>query len=291
MKKIIFFAAILFFACNVYAQSYRLGFKPANGDKYSTSTNMNMKMVQNMMGQEMEIKMKTDVDMSYDVAAAGENRSLKMTYDRLKTNMEVMGQNIVMDSNDPDTTSPQNKVYASLKGAVITAIVKPNGEVVEVQGVDELSKKLGNRSEMEKEMAKSFTSKDALKSMMEQAFKFYPDKAVNVGDTWTVTSNLESPYKMTSTNTYTLLKAEKNTAYLAVAGKLTTNGAQKIESNGMEMNVDLTGDQKGTMEIDIATGMPLASAVTQNLKGKMEVMGQEVPMNITIDSKSATTKK
>lgn len=289
MKRITICLFALLLTGMLQAQTYKLSFNPANGDKYNIAGVTDMKLVQSIMGQDMEIKVKTDMGMAYDIAAAGENKSLKMTYDKIKMTMEMMGQEIVMDSDTPN--DKESKSLVALKGSSITAILKPNGEIIEIQGTEELAKKIGDISGQEKEAIKGFMSKDAIKSALEQSLRVYPDKPVAVGDTWAVTTLLESPYKLTSNNTYTLTKVEKNIGYLNVASKLTTNGAQPMQANGMEMTINLTGDSKGTLEIDINNGMPLTSSIDQNLKGKMEVMGQEVPISITTNSKTVTNKK
>lgn len=272
-------------------KSYTLNFNPANGEKYNMEMVTDTKVTQSYMGQDMKINMKYIVDALYDINASGSNKALSMTYDKIIMDMDMMGQNIEMNSESPDSTNPQNQSFRALKGATVTAIIKSDGTVIDVQGAEALIDRLGNADGPAKEGLKRLVGKDAIKSIMEGSFKIYPDKKVKVGDSWTSITAIESPYKMSSNNTYTLNKVENGRAYVNVTSATSTNGPQKMNANGMEMSVDLTGDATGSIEMDLGSGMPLKTNVIQNLKGKMEMMGSEIPMTIITDLKTVSVKK
>lgn len=177
-----------------------------------------------------------------------------------------------------------------LKESEITALVKPNGDIVELKGVDELAKKFENFSEAELQGVKNYIEKDAIKSSFEQSFKWYPEKEVKVGDAWTTVTTISSPYELKSNNNYTLIKVENNVGYLTVKSDVTTDGSKKMQSNGMELEINLTGKNEGEMQVDMKSGMPVSSNIVQNLSGKMEIMGQEVPISISNTIKTNTTK-
>lgn len=292
MKKVLFIAALIGITTSGMAQkAYNLQFKPKQGEKYDAITNTKSSIKQSMMGQEMVIDMNYDVNMLYEVVKAAENTSLNMTYDKLEMDMSMMGQNIKMSSDDPDNSNDANKPFKALKGGKISVIVSPDGKVVDIQGAEDLANRIGDASPAEKETLKAFVSKDNLRSMTEQSFGLFPGKPVKIGDSWKKAMTIESPYKLTSDNTYKLIKVENGLAYIDVNGIVSTGGAQKMTANGMEMTVELTGDQQGTMSIDEATGIIKEFNVAQNLKGKMEVMGQEVPMEIKSDTNTKMVKK
>jgi len=273
------------------AQSYKLSFNPGNNDKFDMKSEVKIKIVQSMMGQEMEINMNSNIDNLYEITnGSGENKEVKIKYNKLKTGMEMMGQTITMDSDSPDKDDPKNKIYNMLKESEITALVKPNGDIVELKGVDELAKKFENFSEAELQGVKNYIEKDAIKSSFEQSFKWYPEKEVKVGDAWTTVTTISSPYELKSNNNYTLIKVENNVGYLTVKSDVTTDGSKKMQSNGMELEINLTGKNEGEMQVDMKSGMPVSSNIVQNLSGKMEIMGQEVPISISNTIKTNTTK-
>ncbi len=292
MKKILLVVAISMLTGYAFAQkTYNLQFKPKQGEKYDAVTNMKSTIKQSMMGQEMVVDLIYDVDMLYDITKSDENTSMNMTYTKLSMDMAMMGQNIKMSSEDPDDSNPASKSFKSLKGSTLSIIIAPDGKVTDVQGTDALAEKFADLSLEEKEALKIFISKENIKSMMEQSFKMFPDKPVKVGDSWASSVILESPYKLTSNNTYKLLQVENGVALVDVTGTLSTNGPKKMTTNGMEISVDLSGSQKGVMELDQDSGTAKSSKMKQVLSGKMEVMGQEIPMEVVSDIDLKMTKK
>lgn len=290
-KKLFLLFVPLLLIMALQAQSYKLSFNPGNNDKFDMKSEVKIKIVQSMMGQEMEINMNSNIDNLYEITnGSGENKEVKIKYNKLKTGMEMMGQTITMDSDSPDKDDPKNKIYNMLKESEITALVKPNGDIVELKGVDELAKKFENFSEAELQGVKNYIEKDAIKSSFEQSFKWYPEKEVKVGDAWTTVTTISSPYELKSNNNYTLIKVENNVGYLTVKSDVTTDGSKKMQSNGMELEINLTGKNEGEMQVDMKSGMPVSSNIVQNLSGKMEIMGQEVPISISNTIKTNTSK-
>ncbi|MBK7098716.1 MAG: hypothetical protein IPH58_10605 [Sphingobacteriales bacterium] len=290
-KKLLLLFWPLFLIMVLQAQSYKLSFNPGNNDKFDMKSEVKIKIVQSMMGQEMEIKMNSNIDNLYEITnGSGDNKEVKIKYNKLKTGMEMIGQTITMDSDSPDKADPKNKIYIILKESEITALVKPNGDIVELKGVDELAKKFENFSEAELQGAKNYIEKNAIKSSFEQSFKWYPEKEVKVGDSWTTVTTISSPYELKSNNNYTLKKVDNSIGFLTVKSDVTTDGSKKMESNGMEMEINLTGKNEGEMQVDMKSGMPVSSNIVQNLSGKMEIMGQEVPISISNTIKTNTTK-
>lgn len=289
-------AIVLAFICAVasYAQTGQgatLKFNPENGSNYVVNMNTTSNVIQNMMGQEMKITVISNVASLYNVQDAGENKEIKVTYESLKVQTEIMGQYMQMDSEDPDTTNQQNKLLRSLKGAYFVAVINPSGKLISIKE-NTLESKTAGLSGMEKQMLKGMLGEEAIKTTMEQGFNIYPDKAsVKAGDAWTNTTSMEVPYKMTGTTTYTLDKIENNKAFVNYTNNLSTNGSQKMTMNGMEMNVTVTGTGKGNMELDVSTGMPMLVTLTQTVKGNMEIMNQTVPLTMVSDIKTTVIKK
>jgi hypothetical protein len=49
---------------------------------------------------------------------------------------------------------------------------------------------------------------------------------------------------------------------------------------GFQLTGDLAGDQTGESEVDLKTGMLLKSKMSGSIKGKLQLMGGEVPISI-----------
>ena len=291
MKKIFLSAAFAVIVFSGFAQkAYSFQLKPGENEKYDAITNIKSTIKQSMMGQEMVIDIAYNIDMLYDIQKAGKNMLFTSTYKKLAMDMAMMGQNIKMSSEDDDT-NPANKSFRALKDAKVSMTVTPEGKVMDVKGADELLDRVADASRAEKEGLKNFIGKENIKNAMEHTFSYLPAKPVKVGESWTSLFSIESPYKLSSNNTYKLVKVENGLAYVDVTGTLTTNGAQKMVSNGMEMLIDLSGTQTGSMVFDENNGMISSSDLVQSMKGKMEVMGQEVPMEVKNDTNVKMVKK
>ncbi|GAB3421463.1 DUF6263 family protein [Niabella aquatica] len=282
---------LLFLSGTAYGQkTYTLKFNPANGSKYEAVTSMKTKTFQNVMGQDMELNMDYDINMSYSIAAAGPNKKLSMTYNRLKMSMDVMSQKVHMDSDDPDSSNAASQAFRALKGQTVGVVLAPDGKVLTIDGTEEIMQKLGE-DEMQKQTMKGILGEDAMKNLMGQAFGFYPDQPVKEGDSWTSTITLKTPYTISATSTYTLTKVEGAKALIHTASTLKTDSTSKMTVNGIEMDLDLTGEVSGHTEVDLATGMPLITTTKQTLKGNIEVRGQKIPMASNIDTEIKVTQK
>ena len=258
-------------------KAYNLKFNPANGSRYGVVMNTTTKMLQDIMGQQMEMNMNMDINATYNISDEASNKKMSMTYDTMKMLMEVMGKKIVMNSNDADTSKEQNKVLRSMIGKTISVILSPQGKVLKVEGAEDIIKGLAGKPAQQEAM-KGVFGEEALKSSIEQSFRFYPDKPVKVGDKWMAQVQLNQGFSVNGNYNYTLSKVEGKKAFIDVTGTLLTDSTSKLIKNGMEMIADLAGDMTGTMEVDIDSGMPLTADMQVKLKGNMEVMGQKVPL-------------
>lgn len=294
MKKYFLLAVSLMFLVLCQAQlTYKLSFKPANGGRYEASTSLKTRIFQNIMGQEIETSMDYDMNLNYDIEADGDNKKLNMTYDKIQMVMDVMGQQITMNSEDPDdgeASKAASATFQALKGKTISVTLTPGGKVVKIDGTEEIINSAAD-DEMQKKMLEGILGEDAMSSLLSQSFGFYPDKPVKAGDSWSSSMSLKSPYSITANNTYTLTKVEGKKAYINIAGTLKTDSSSTMKINGIELNIDITGDITGTSEVDIDTGMPMVTTSTQTLKGNVQMQGQKIPLTSKIDAEMRVIKK
>lgn len=243
------------------------------------------------MGQTMEINSTSNTDLTYKIADAAPDKNLDITYNKINMTMEAMGQQMNFDSESADTTNQGSKAFRAVKGSKVTVLVGSDGTVKSVKGADKIAAKASAGNRQTQELLNRLFSESALKSSFEQLFKFYPHEPVKQGSTWTSTTKIASPYAMTLQNNYTLVKIDGDKSTLKIDGKAGTDGSVKFEQQGMTMDITLNGTSAGTMEIDNKTGMPENTDITQHLKGTVNAMGQEVPVEIHIESKSSVQKQ
>jgi hypothetical protein len=126
--------------------------------------------------------------------------------------------------------------------------------------------------------------------MMQQALNIFPDHPVKPGDTWKKTFNMgTSMMNLTIDNEFKLTSVTGGTAHIDVNSKIKGGGGAGPEMKNM--NMDLNGDQKGTMEVEVATGLVTDGKMKQTIKGEMTAAGMKVPMSVTSDIHISGRKK
>lgn len=138
--------------------------------------------------------------------------------------------------------------------------------------------------------AGQYFNSESIKKLFEQSFQIYPDAPVAVGDTWKKTLSMKNAIDLTANTTYTLEKVEGTTAFVKISGTVGSNGLQKFETNGMTLEMSLDGTQTGELQINTKTGMFETSNIVQDLTGKINAMGQEIPMKINTTATLNSTK-
>ncbi|MCH5717479.1 DUF6263 family protein [Niabella hibiscisoli] len=228
-----------FIICSILVQAqkaYTIRFNPENGSRYGVALVSKTKMIQNVMDQNVEMNMDYDFNSTFHVSADGENKKLKLVYDQFNMNMQIMGEQIKMSSED--TTNEASAAFRALKGQSLVLLMDPYGKVVKIEGVEEMLGKVGDLKEQQEAM-KGVVGEDALKNMIEQSFGFYPNNPVKVGESWSTEMSLKQPYTIKGSANYTLVKVEGKKAYIDFTGKLTTDSNASIQTNGMDVVLPL----------------------------------------------------
>lgn len=273
------------------AQTVTLKFNPANGSRYDVTNNNTISIQQTFMGQPMNMKFGSTINMLYDIADAGTDKDLTLTYGTSKMDIHFMGQDLVMDSESPDTSNAANKVFRAIRGKKIKVLIAADGTVKKTEGFDVLTSSIDTSDSEARKMAEELFSEATIKSLLEQSFKMYPKDPVSPGSTWASDIRIEKPYTLTLQNNYTLKKIENGKSLITVAGRLGTDGLTKMKQQGIEMEINLDGTVAGTITMDNASGVTEVLDLTQQLKGIVNVQGMNVPMEATVETKIGMQKR
>lgn len=259
------------------AVTIKLDFKPGDKFLYSTSIDQKISYTESMS---MDQSMLMEMIYAYSGEDAG-NKKLSITYDHIMISMNSPMGKMSFDSKDPQKSEGGMGIMDSLIGKSFSISVAPNGDIVKVEGLSDLISSLSKSSDQNtrNEISGQF-SDTAVKLMMQNSFDIYPGKAVKVGETWSKKSQMGlSGVHIDVENTYTLKSVEGNKATVSVTSLMnlpkTDMGAA---ASGMQM--EMKGKQEGTMDVDIITGQILSGKTSQDIKGTMTGMGQQMPMNI-----------
>ena len=304
MKKIFLFlfatalTATLFTACNNSKSGggsdvveMKLNLQKGKTYTYSTKTNMNMDM--QMMGKQVNTVGNVDFafKMQVENVDAEHNYHFTSSYDAIRFKMNAMGMDMGYDSKNVGDTVGENmmsgmlrKVFGSMVGKSFHMIMTPKGEVLKVEGLKDLVESMESsiniseqmRASMKKQMEQSF-NEDQIKQSFAQGFYIYPDKALKVGDSWNKNFDKDmNNIKMNQDVTFTVKDINSSTVVLELSGKLKSSSVPGQDS--VKIKMELSGDEKGTMEMDRATGMIRQGNIDMDMK--MSAMGNPMTMKV-----------
>lgn len=271
-------------------KAFALRFNPQHGSQYDATWISKTTMNQKIMDQQVEMNMTFELKGNYDITREGDNIKMLLVYDKLAMNMKVMGQEVVLSSDDKDSTNPMSTMLKAIRGKSLSIWMQSDGKVLKVSGAEEMLKDLPVSPEDRGSVA-DLMGEEAIKNMIEQSFGFYPKQAVKQGDTWNTIMNLNQPYPIQCSANYTLLKVEGKKASLHIDGSLKADVVSDSLPGDAKFNFDINGSFTGTSEVDTDSGMPLSYAVQQKMGGTMEIGGQKVPLSIQTEVIFTTTRK
>jgi predicted secreted protein len=277
------FATILcsLISIGAFAQkTYVLRQNYPTGYKYDFSITSDQIINQKIGGQDVHLTQNIGTDYTFDITEghSGE-KDIKVTYNRIFIKSIAMGTTMTFNSDDQDST--KKNPFSGLKGASFFMTVTPNGGIKTVAGIekmlDNMAVKMSNDTnqvkQIKNELSKQFSA-EVVKQTMESSFKIYPDRAVNIGDSWTVDTKMQMSMPIETITQYTLKEVKDGIAILSVKGTLVSKG--NFEAMGNKMETDLSGTNSGETSLDIKTGIVLNSHLRIELYGKMKSMGKDI---------------
>ncbi len=285
MKKLVFlFTIALTFGTQLLAGSvYELNVK--KGDKFTMTSTVTQKITQNVMGMEMVIDMDVDVILGLEVSELNKEDILfSQTYQSLKVGMSspMQGLDVTMDSDGE--SNDLNKPLKSIIGKMVLVRVSKSGEVISVEGLEDLMKDLQTAQASGADIMQFF-DEESIKKNFKTLFPIEYGKSYNVGDSWDLDNEDVSDMKMSMKNKYTTTEVSKKKFGFDVMSNMSMTGEQ--EEQGMKMEIDMSGDFKGKGEMNTSTGLIQSYEQTGEMKGITTIaaneqmpMGMEIPMSI-----------
>ena len=298
IKKISIAGLILMlaFACksgnNGNSEKYTFEYNLPQGEIFKQVVSMESKTTQEFMGQ----KMKSDINMNmsslYHINDVNDdNYIVTMTMDAIRMDMSVMGMTVSYDSDtDEEKAYGQNlsPVFKAMTNIPVEVEINRNGEMKSAKGFEKILDAMNEAaSELDeetkelffKEIHKQFSDK-AIKESFEQSTMYLPKKPVAIGEKWNMEVKTVASYAFDIRMELQLISVNDNVAIIEGTGKVSTSsGGMEQEVNGIETKINLSGTQTATIEIDTQTGWVINAIIEQDMKGKIEAMGMEIPQN------------
>jgi hypothetical protein len=266
MKKSIIVAALFAAAFTTNAQAPKL---PA-GTKFKVVTESNNITSMSMMGQDIELSNGNKSYADFHLkSVSGSSYLLSTSITRISGSVSAMGNEQTFDSED-----------ASLKSNPMVA-----------EQLKMLNKPIDFTIENGKVVNTASAAGDVLTALLVQTngttdqakyFLTLPAASIKPAHQWSVVDNkpdasLESLYVI----------AEVTATDISVNVLTNVKLATTLNQNGMEIKQNTQGTIKAKRIYDARTGLLKSETATGALKGTMNVMGQDAPIDLKVTTKSS----
>ncbi len=276
MKKTCFTLLAVFATGLMFAQKSTT--KPALSGKILLSKGQKIVVntilaVESSLSPGMDVSNNTTSENVLEVKnSTDKNYTISNTLTKLKVNIDMLGQNTSYDSDKKeDQGTDIGKSFADKlnkpSDVIIdnaTGIAATVNKAEEKKGIDE-----GNPMQGLLQMFGD-NGDDAIVS---GAFQLIP-LGKNVGDTWYDTS---TDAKLKILRSYTLKAITDSGAVIQL--NATVEGANTVEIQGMQMEVNTSTQTISEVIVDVASGQVRKKTTRATVSGSFQVMGQSVPIS------------
>jgi hypothetical protein len=284
---------------------FDLKLKLKKGQKFGLKMVTDQKMSQTMMGQQQKMNQMTAMGMSFEVLDVDDNGNISIKTTHLNIHARIEGPMGVMEYDstkpqEPGANNPMSAMYKAMLGQSFVMKLSPKGEILEIKGMDEMIAKMIDKmatdeamKQQMKEMMKNFINEDKMKETSGTMVAALPPKPVGIGDSWTNKISVAVGFPMEIDTTNTLTDHKEGIITIKTNASIEMgDDAKPTEMGPMKMTMKMKGAQKGTIQIDQATGWLVRSKADANFTGEFKTEPNEQmpqPMTIPIAIESVTT--
>jgi len=287
--------------CSPAAAAVKLELKLAKGKTYYQKTTTDQQIAQTIMGQEQKSSQAVGMGLKLQVldVDAQKNMRIQYTYLWLRLKQSGLMAPVDYDSARQKEAPSGAEGFAALLGQSYTARLSPQGKVLDVNGVEQLSEAVRKKlpAGMEGTPAMSVLSpyldKRSVKDMIEAAMAIYPDRPVSPGDSWSKHVTMAVGFTIVVDSKWALQKEEAGVATIGLTATVRTDpNAPPMEVSGMKMKSQMSGTQEGAIRVVEATGLSSSQERSQ-IKGQLAMLapGQDQPAMVvpmSIETQIAT---
>ena len=278
------------------SEKFDLKLNLKKGQKLGIKMVSDQKISQTVMGQQQKMNQMTAMGMRFEVldVDADGNMSIKTTYQNIHIRMEGPMGVMEYDSTKPEeagAANPMSAMYKAMLGQSFVMKLAPKGEILEIKGMDEMIAKMTEKmatdeamKQQTKEMMKNFINEDKMKEMSGTMLAVLPPKPVGIGEAWTNKMSIPAGFPMEIDITNTLTGHKEGIITIQTNAKIESGDQPKpIEMGPMKMTMRMQGEQKGTTQIDKATGWTIRAKADIKFSGEMKMEpNEQMPQGMTI---------
>ncbi len=260
------------------------------GQTYDQTIAMQQKISQTIQKQRWDSITSTRFVMQQEVMERNSDGTLKIKtiYKTVQADTLFTGSGNKQFVIHYDSTKPSNKVEAATQvfqamiGQSIISTVSPRGEVVKIEGFDQLAKRIvdsqkipaAQRAQMLKAM------ETGMKSQTGQTIGLapFPEMPIAIGDSWTTQNSQAKVVPILLITNYTLAAIKNGVATLNVQSKISSNpDSSAMEVAGSKVKTDFSGTQSGVMRVDEITGLPQNFELHMRMVGRISINNAKMP--------------
>lgn len=280
MKRIILLASMVS-SLAVSAQTVTKKVTLTKGQQLEQSSQAKVNIVQEMMGQSMEIKMESSSINLVEVKEDnGSGFSVSNTLKKVLMNMNAMGQEMKFDSDKKEDMD------GKMGDAYRDRLNKPKEFTVGKDGIISKVNEESKANDPNAAIGEMLAGNDEKAGAPFFALANIPTGGAKVGESW-VDSTVKDGSR--TVNRYTLRQVNGAEGIVDVNSDLSMS--RQVEQQGMTMQMDLKGTAVGEYNFDVNTGLVKSRKTLTKATGTIDVMGQTVPLTLESNITSTLTKK
>jgi hypothetical protein len=264
---------------------------------YNISSEINTKLELNE--KEVDNIKQSTIGLLYETLKDSADQFLiKITYDSLHILTKKGDVQTEMDAaNVSEFSNPLEKILGIIKGNSLFVTLTKKGQIVSVNGYNELIDKIVEgvkfNNEDEKKQVQlqlsNLLGEKFLQTDFQDGFGLLPNSAVFVGDSWEKKETQSTEFKLNSNTTYTLESVKDSIVEIDASTEMESTDSS-FEIMGTNVDADLKGEQDGIFDIDLRTGLLIYQKTNASIKGNIKLLDREVPITIKI-KKEISSKK
>jgi len=252
------------------------------GDTYLVDVNQTQEISQIFMGTPNTLNTINASNERVEVVAVTDGiYTLTVTTLTQRTEVSSPMMSQVLDSEDATTG---DGLYAALKESSYSFTMDKTGEILSVDGLDEMIETIRaglTDNPMVAAQVDGILNEETIVSTLKQRYSFFP---ANGESEWTeemVLTMNDMPITMNTTFSYETDSTIKGISEITIAATTTQMGAN--------VELDLTGKQTSTFTLNESTGFPTEFVSTSDISGNASTQGMQIPMTIRTNSKITFT--
>lgn len=293
-----------------------------NGNNDST-TNNSKKIYTQVLQQQLAvnqsyrvaIEAETITDVDYDLADLSSvtktniqlqcnfttdtvgRKIIAFTFDKIDMyRKNAKGEEESSSENGTASFNINDKILHGIKGSTIKAILNKNQGIDTVEGYKEITDKIlkaikKNSNELSNEIEtqiKQMIDQDFIVNNFVKSKMVFKDSILYEGSKWQASLDEGGAILLSGVTNYKIASIKNDVALIEADADIknaTLNNKQLASFSNVNPTLLLNGDYSASFSINIKSGVTQSNKTTTNLKGKLSIMNQEIPIKISVRKK------